>query len=392
MIRWFKGLFACAAAVALCVPHAARAAEPFEITTILSLTGPNAFVGIGQQQAIGLVEATVNKAGGINGRPIHFAVKDDQSNPQVTIQLMQAAIAAKASVVLGTSNTGGCNASMPLTTNGPLLYCLTAGSVPAPGSYVFATLTPTPDLLAVSMRYFRERGWKKIAYIVPSDAGGQDAEKGINAAVDMPENKGIEIVDRERIGPTDISASAQITKMKAANPDAVFAWATGTVGGTILHALHDAAWNIPVLLSPGNMTPSFGKQFGSFLTDQMFMPAMTYFSGPGAYDAKTRAAIAQMVAAYKTVNQVPDQIAISGWDPAMLIVEILRRAGLDASPQKLRDTLVNLKGYAGVNGAYDFVKYPQRGLGAPSVVVIRYDLAKNDYIPVSKLGGAPLGR
>ncbi len=315
------------------------------------------------------------------------------SNPQVAIQLAQAVLAQKSNVLLGPSITGSCNAVIPLVSaNGPVTYCLTAGAAPAPGGYVFATLTPTPDLLAVAMRYFHDRGWKKIAYIVPSDAGGQDAEKGINAATDLPENKGIEIVDRERIGPTDISASAQIAKMRAAAPDAVIAWATGTVGGTILHGFHDAGWDVPVVLSPGNMTSTFGKQFGAFLTDQMFMPAMSYFGGPSAVDAKTRAAIAQITAAYKAANLVPDQIALSAWDPASLLVEVLRRAGPDASPAKLRDALANLRDYGGANGLYDFVKYPQRGLGAPAVLVIRYEPGKDDYLPVSRLGGAPLVR
>ena len=45
-----------------------------------------------------------------------------------------------------------------------------------------------------------------------------------------------------------------------------------------------------------------------------------------------------------------------------------------------------------MNGLFDFTKYPQRGLGAPAVLVIRYDPGKDDYVPVSRLGGTPLGR
>jgi branched-chain amino acid transport system substrate-binding protein len=140
------------------------------------------------------------------------------------------------------------------------------------------------------------------------------------------------------------------------------------------------------------MTSTFGKQFGAFLTDQMFMPAMSYFAGPSGVDPKTRAAIAQITAVYKSVNLVPDQIALSAWDPASLLVETLRRAGADAPPAKLRDTLASIRDYGGVNGLFDFTKYPQRGLGAPAVLVIRYDPGKDAYIPVSRLGGVPLGR
>src|ERR1700735_429470 len=161
LFRWIKSVFTALAIVALCLPRAAGAADPYEINVILSMTGPGTFVGQGQWQAIQIAETAINKAGGINGRPVKFVLKDDQSNPQVDIQLTQALIAAKVPIVIGPTITASCNAIMPLVAAaGPVMYCLTAGAKPTPGGYVFSTLTSTPDLIAVSMRYFRERGWK----------------------------------------------------------------------------------------------------------------------------------------------------------------------------------------------------------------------------------------
>jgi len=47
----------------------------------------------------------------------------------------------------------------------------------------------------------------------------------------------------------------------------------------------------------------------------------------------------------------------------MILVAALRKIGPDATPQQLRTYISGLKNFVGVNGPYDFVKYPQRGLG-----------------------------
>jgi branched-chain amino acid transport system substrate-binding protein len=390
LFRWIMSVVA-VAIVALCLPRAAGAADPYEINVILSMTGTGTFIGQAQWQAIQIAETAVNKAGGINGRPIKFVLKDDQSNPQVDIQLTQALIAAKVPIVIGPTITASCNAIMPLVAAaGPVMYCLTAGAKPTPGGYVFSTLTSTPDLIAVSMRYFRERGWKKMAYLVTTDASGQDAEQGILAAAALPENKGIEIVAREHFGGGDISISAQLANIKAAKPDALLAWATGTAGGTALRGIHDAGLIVPVLLSPGNMTAPFTKQYGSVLTDDMFLPGMAYYGGSAGVDARTRAAMNLMTASYRAAGAVPDQVAISGWDPTMFVLDALKRVGLDASATKLRDAMITSKGFVGANGAYDFPAYAQRGIGQGAIVMVRWDVARGDFVPVSQLGGLPL--
>src|SRR5579862_6868797 len=65
----------------------AQAAETFEIPVIATLTGGGAFVGAYMKQNLGAFESLANKQGGIRGRPIHFIFQDDQSTPQVAVQL-----------------------------------------------------------------------------------------------------------------------------------------------------------------------------------------------------------------------------------------------------------------------------------------------------------------
>ena len=58
-----------------------HAAEPYEINTILSLTGNIAFVGQTQLKSLKAIETMVNADGGIKGRPVSFVVSDDEFEP-----------------------------------------------------------------------------------------------------------------------------------------------------------------------------------------------------------------------------------------------------------------------------------------------------------------------
>jgi branched-chain amino acid transport system substrate-binding protein len=362
-----------------------------EIPAILSLSGQGTFVGSGQWQSIQIAESVINRAGGIGGRPVKFTVKDDQTNPQVALQLMQGLIADRVPVVLGPSLAGSCNAISPIVQRtGPVVYCLTAGVKPAAGGFVFSTLPSTPDMIDMAMGYFRNRGWKKVAYLVTTDAGGQDAEQGIIAAAAAADNKGIEIVDREHFAASDLSVAAQLAKIKAAQPEAVVAWVTGTAAGTVLRGVHDAGIDVPIMLSPGNLTPTFMKQYGALLSEKMFLPASAMYGGTSAVGRTTRNAMSAFADAYRVAGLPTDQIAISAWDPTMLLVDTLRKLGPDATPEKVRAYLVGLKGWVGVNGSYDFRAIPQRGVAQEALLVIRWDPARSEFVPSSRLGGKPL--
>ena len=55
------------------------AAEVYNIPVVLPMTGSAAFLGKEESAALQVAETTVNKAGGISGRPIKFVIQDDQS-------------------------------------------------------------------------------------------------------------------------------------------------------------------------------------------------------------------------------------------------------------------------------------------------------------------------
>ncbi len=369
----------------------ARAADPYEINAILSLTGRISFVGVTDQQALKALEAYVNRTGGIRGRPLSFVISDDQSDPKTALQLAQGLIAKGVPIILGPVAPDSCAAIAPLVAqNGPLFYCLANAGNPVPGGFEFLTLFPYESQFVVTARYFRERGYKKIASIVSIDAGGQAAERALLDAINLPENKSLTITTREHFAGTDLNVDAQMSRIKATNPDAVLAWATGGPMGTLFRGARDVGIDIPTVTSPGNLNAAFFKQYGSLAPTTLLFAAVPYYGIEAISDRGTKAAIATLTSSLATVNAKPDMIEISAWDPAFLLVDSLRKLGPDASAAKLHDYLVNLTSWTGVNGPYNFRSNPQRGIGESNIVMVRFDGATGVGVAVSKFGGAPL--
>lgn len=372
-------------------PHASRAAAPYEINAIVSLTGNGAFIGAAQMKAMQAVETVVNRGGGIAGRPVKFVVKDDQSNPQVAVQLARALVAEHVPLILGPSLAASCDAITPLVQReGPVLYCLTSSVSPEPGGYVFATLPSTASMIDLATRYFYARGARRVASITTSDASGQFADQGVVAAANARDRRGMETVAQEHFAFGDVSVAAQIARIKAAKPDMLVIWVIGPPAGTVLHGLIDGGATMPIVLSSGDLLPVFMTTYGNLLPKETYIPAMAFYAGNALTDRATQSALGTMTDALRAVGAKPDQILVSAWDPAMLVVDALKKVGPDSGPARLRDYLVGLRGWVGANGPYDFRASPQRGIGANSMLMIRWNPEIKDFSPVSRLGGRPL--
>lgn len=138
--RRFLATAVALAVTAVAAPAAVRAAEPFEIPVVVSLTGSAAFLGRSEAQSLGVIEKYTNAHGGVRGRPIHFSIADDQSTPATAVELLNAAIAKKPNVVLGSAVVAMCNAmSAVVKANGPLHYCFSPGIHPVTNSYTFSS-------------------------------------------------------------------------------------------------------------------------------------------------------------------------------------------------------------------------------------------------------------
>jgi branched-chain amino acid transport system substrate-binding protein len=375
------------------VPFSGRAADttPFELNVITPLTGTGTFVGKAVQESLGVLEGYVNKQGGINGRPVKFVYYDDQTNPQVGVQLANEILAKKPAVILGSGIVAICSAVAALTAaNGPVQYCFSPGIHPAKGSYVFSSAVSTVDQIGASLNYFRLRGLTKIAVITSTDASGQDAENSINEELGLPENKAFTVVEREHFNTSDISVAAQMSRIKAAGPQALIAWSTGTPAGTLLRGAKETGLDIPILTTSGNLTYTQMAQYAAFMPKELYFPTIPSVGDVQVADKATREQIDAYHAALAAAGLKADYPRGSAWDPALIVITAYRKLGTNATATQIRDFIDNLKGWTGINGPYDFRAVPQRGLGVNAAVVVRWDAAKGTWVGVSKPGGTPL--
>lgn len=368
----------------------AAAAEPFVIPVVMPLTGGGAFLGTSENQSLQIIEKLVNKQGGIKGRPIHFAVQDDQSNPQVAVQLTNGILAQKPPVILGSAVVAMCNAMAALVkASGPVQYCFSPGIHPATGSYTFSSSISTDDLALAALRYFHGKHWNHVALITSTDASGQDAERAFMEAARRPELAGLSIAISEHFNPTDVTVSAQLTRMMATHPDAMIAWSTGTPFGTLLHGITDAGIDIPVLGGNGNLTYPQLAQYKAFTPKQMYFPSPRFFAREQVGPGPIRDAQNLFFKSFAAIGVKPDVAHSFSWDPALIVVDALRHVGLDASPDAVRKYIEGLHSWVGINGVYDFRDGSQRGLGVNSAIIIRWNAANATFVGVSKPGGAP---
>lgn len=388
-------MFAAVVAVALAlVPLPGQSADPIEINAVVSLTGDTALVGKEEAESLAVVEGVVNASGGIAGRPIKFVIADDGSNPVNTVQLVSGLVARKVPVIIGPSGVGNCSAAAPLVKTAVLMYCLTPAYHPDADSYVFSAGVSTSDMFAFAVSYLRQRGLHKIALVSSNDASGQDAERGITAALKLPENASMTLAANEHFTIGDLTLGAQMARIKASGAQALITFNTGAPFGTVLHGMSDAGLDLPVATSAGSLNSSVMKQFAAYLPKELLIPGLVS-DAPGALAGQSGPLVKSVDAyftAVKNAGFLPDHTLASAWDPAWIVVGALRKLGPDATAGQIHSYIENLNGWTGANGTYDFRSGNQRGLTTKQSVMVRWDAAGSAWVAMSRLGGAPLQR
>jgi branched-chain amino acid transport system substrate-binding protein len=370
-------------------PLISRAADPYEISAILPLTGSVALLGNSIAEALVVLAASVNKEGGIGGRQLKFVVADDQSNPATTVQLVNGIIASKAAVFIGPALNATCSAAAPLLRDGPVSMCTSPGIHPDAGSFSFSASPSTADLAIVTAHYAKRRGWKKIAFLITTDASGIDGEKVLQSAFNAPDAQGTQIVDIEHYAVNDLTVAAQLSRIKAAAPDALYVWASGTPSTTAMRGIHDLGLDIPIMTSYSNATYSQLAAFKDYMPKELLIPGLPAMVPP---DQLSRGSLRDAVAAYDRILLAakirPDVLQATAWDEAELLVSALRHVGPSATAEQVRAYLANLSGFAGVTGTFDFRAIPQRGVDwRTAVLITRWDPAKNTFVSASPIGG-----
>ena len=389
MKRFLAAVLSLASTV-IAATGAQAADQPYTINVVLPITGAGALLGTTEQKTLELLESQVNKTGGIKGRPLKFTFFDDQSSPQVDVQLANQIAAGKPAVVIGSGISAMCASMQPVFEKAKILqWCTSPTFYPPVGGYVYASLVGSKELMTGQVRFMREKGYKRVAILATTDLTGKTGETELAEVLKQPENKGLTLVADEKFGVTDVSVSAQVAKIKATNPDALIVWTAGTPLGTALAGLRDGSFpDIPVFVSSANMIYAQITGLAAALPKTLYFQGFSYTAG-----------VARSPLALKRVKEFQSAIAgsylhldtIAGiaWDPGMIVVDALRAVGPDATAEQLRSWVASQKAYPGISGIYNFTN-DMHGLGVDDMLVVKWDPAKAKWVTASKFGGSPL--
>jgi branched-chain amino acid transport system substrate-binding protein len=362
------------------------ATDTLQIDVVLPLTGSGAFLGKAQSDMLSVLAGQVNRAGGVAGRPVSFTVVDDQTNPQVGVQLMTAVVARHAPVILGSAIVAICNAMAPIAGDHLLHYCLSTAFHPEDGSLGFSSGVSSADQIAGGVRYLRERGLKRIAVITSTDATGLDADKVIDGLYALPENAVETIVAREHFSVADISVSAQMARIRAANADAIIGWTTGSGTATLFRGMNDAGISVPFVGGSGNATYAAMQAYASIMPRNVYFPATPALVPDSLPNGPQKRAVLDYRRALLAAGLHPDLGNAFGWDQALMVIGAFRKYGSNATPAQIR-TFIVTSHWQGIAGTYDFNAYPQRGIGINAVQMVQWRSDKEDWVSASLPGG-----
>ena len=328
----------------------ARAADPITIGAVEILTGPNNKYGIAIKNGFDLALEEVNKAGGVLGTQLAIAYEDSAGNKDQAINAVRTLIGSKnVPLILGPTLSNEMFAAGPVANQRkvPIVgTSTTANGITAMGPYVFRTSLPEADVVPVTLKTAKEKfGVKKVAVMYANDdafsKSGYDVMKG------ALEKLGIETLTTETFGTKDSDFSAQMTKVKALNPDAIVVSCLVEPAAGIL--LAKKALGIPasvrVIGGNGLNSPKIGEIAGDAADGTIV--------GSPWFIGKTDPINQKFVAAYKAkYNSDPDQFAAQAYDTLFIVADAIKAAGA-ADSEKIKDSLGKVK-RSGVLGAFSF--------------------------------------
>jgi ABC-type branched-subunit amino acid transport system substrate-binding protein len=230
----------------------AGAAEPIRIGAIFSVTGPASFLGEPERNTVKMLEEDINQSGGVLGRPVEIIVYDDETDATKAVTALDRLIKKdKVVAVVGPSISGSTLAIIPKVEEAkvPLVSCAAAKKIVDPVKrWVFKT--PQSDELAVRKIYqhVKKAGIKKIAIISASDAYGAAGREELKA---LAAGFGIAVVADEVFGPKDTDMTAQLTKIKGTDAQAIVCWGTNPGPAVIARNRVQLGIGTPLYMSHG---------------------------------------------------------------------------------------------------------------------------------------------
>jgi branched-chain amino acid transport system substrate-binding protein len=223
-----------AAALAACAP--AGGGNTIKIGLEAPLTGDYAEEGKGFQNALNLLVDQTNAAGGINGKKVQLVVEDDKGDPKEAALVADRLVSNKVMAVIGGYNSGATEPASTIYNGAGILHITpsaTATRLTTKGYPEFFRVCFLDDRQGLFAANFmvKEMGYKNIAVLHDNSTYAQGLAEATKQYLG---ELGVTPVFYDAINPKDTDFSPTLTKLKAANPDAVYYTGYYAQGGLLL--------------------------------------------------------------------------------------------------------------------------------------------------------------
>jgi branched-chain amino acid transport system substrate-binding protein len=241
------------------------------------------------------------------------------------------------------------------------------------GSFTYVFKSPQRSSVAVKRlyAYLKEKQLTKIALLTASDSFGKDGEGWLeNLATEF----GLTIVGKESFGPSDTDMTAQLTKLKNANPQAIVVWTIGPAGAIVAKNLAQIGLNLPLFQCHGLPDPKYIELAGKAAEGNR-MPATKLMAPTQLADNDPqKPVIMDFIQLYKDQYKFDQQFPLNthsgyAWDAIMIVANAMKKAGTD--PKALQQAIEQTKGYVGVSGIYNLTPDDHNGLGVDSMIIVQ---------------------
>lgn len=348
--------------------------EPYKIGVILSATGPAAPLGEPEKNTILMEVEKINKAGGINGHPLEVYIEDDQTDPAKAVDAATKLIEQKKVLALiGGSITPSTLAIMEEIKKAEIPQMAMAAGIPVTSpvnKWVFRT--PPSDAIAVArvMEYLTEvLKVKKIAILHDSNAFGTSGANELNSK--GPE-KGLTVVITEKYNTTDADLTAQLTKIKGTDAEALVVWGTNPGPAVAAKNMKQLGMTIPYVGSHGIANKKFIELGGEAANGVVFPAGKILIPDSIALTSPQRKVVDTLIDEYRErYGKDPDTFAGHAWDGLYMITGALEKAGADKA--KLRDEIEKTRSFAGIGGIFTYSPTNHDGITTDDMIMIKVE-------------------
>jgi branched-chain amino acid transport system substrate-binding protein len=355
----------------------AGAQEPYRLGAIFSITGPGSSLGIPERDTALMIEADVNARGGIKGpdgrlRPLKLVIYDDASDETKAVLAAKKLIDEdKVTAIVGTTLSGTSLAILDTVQRAevPLISCAAAAKIVEPAAerrWVFKTPQSDHLIVGVLVDYLKAKGLTKVGWLNVDYAFGQlgwiEFEKATAAA-------GLSVVANEKFGQKDVDMTAQLTRVKAASPQAVVVWSIPPSASIATKNYADLGLRMPMFQSHGVGNKKY-IELASGAAEGVRFPAGKLLVAEQLADNDAQKPVLLAYARdFETRYGPRNTFGGHAWDAVQLAVRALGKAGCDRAG--VRAAIEGTRNFVGISGVFDFSPSDHNGLDRRAATMIQ---------------------